>query len=108
MAESTVSYKCPNCDAGLLFDAEKQMFVCEFCISEFSEDDLSATDSAERAEKAAIKKVRDYHEDILIRRSSIGGFAGGAILILSLAMLAIPAMSTRGSFETIPVIEEKL
>jgi hypothetical protein len=61
-----------------------------------------------REEKAAIKKVRDYHEDILIRRSSIGGFAGGAILILSLAMLAIPAMSTRGSFETIPAIEEKL
>ena len=61
-----------------------------------------------REEKAAVKKVRDYHEDILIRRSSIGGFAGGAILILSLAMLAIPAMSTRGSFETIPPIEEKL
>ena len=52
MAESTVSYKCPNCDAGLLFDAEKQKFVCEFCISEFGEEELSATDSAERAERA--------------------------------------------------------
>ena len=68
----------------------------------------AAAREEKRAEKAAIKKVRDYHEDILIRRASIGGFAGGAILILSLAMLAIPAMSTRGSFETIPVIEEKL
>ena len=61
-----------------------------------------------REEKAAIQKVRKYHDDILIRRSSIGGFAGGAILLLSLAMLAIPAMSTHGSFETVPVLEEKL
>lgn len=53
MMESTVSYKCPNCDAGLLFDAEKGKFVCEFCISEFDEEELSATDSAERAERAA-------------------------------------------------------
>ena len=52
MAESTVIYKCPNCDAGLLFDAEKQKFICEFCISEFTEEELSDTDSAERAERA--------------------------------------------------------
>ena len=31
--DHTVSYKCPNCDAGLLFSAEKQKFVCEFCLS---------------------------------------------------------------------------
>ena len=52
MAESTVIYKCPNCDAGLLFDAGKQKFICEFCISEFTQDELSDTDSAERAERA--------------------------------------------------------
>ena len=43
MAESTVVYKCPNCDAGLLFDAEKQKFICEFCISEFTEAELADT-----------------------------------------------------------------
>jgi predicted outer membrane repeat protein len=52
MAESTVIYKCPNCDAGLLFNAEKQCFCCDFCMSEFSESELNATASAERAERA--------------------------------------------------------
>ncbi len=48
---STVTYKCPNCGAGLIFDAEKQTFVCEFCISSFTEAELDQTDAAERAAK---------------------------------------------------------
>ena len=51
MAESTLTYKCPNCDAGLVFDASKQRFACEFCLSDFSEDDLKGTESAAREEK---------------------------------------------------------
>ena len=50
--DATVTYKCPNCDAGLIFDAEKQKFVCEFCISSFSEDELNSTEAAERAEQS--------------------------------------------------------
>ena len=61
-----------------------------------------------REDRKAIEKVRNYHANILIRRSAIGGFAGAGILILSLVMLSIPAMSTHGSFETIPAIDEKL
>lgn len=48
---TAVTYKCPNCDAGLLFDAEKQKFCCEFCLSEFTEVELSKTNAAERAQK---------------------------------------------------------
>lgn len=65
--ESTVSYKCPNCDAGLTFDAAKQKFTCEFCLSEFTKEELDQTASAERAEKAAQSdaafsdEVREYH-----------------------------------------------
>lgn len=51
--DTTVTYKCPNCDAGLTFDAKKQKFVCDFCLSEFSEEELDATDSAQRAEETA-------------------------------------------------------
>lgn len=40
MAGTTVTYKCPNCDAGLLFNAEKQAFSCEFCLSDFTESEL--------------------------------------------------------------------
>ncbi len=50
--ESTVTYSCPNCGAGLLFDPEKQKFCCEFCLSDFSEEELGQTDSRERAETA--------------------------------------------------------
>ena len=51
--DTTVTYKCPNCDAGLLFDAETQKFSCEFCMSSFTEEELAKTSSAERAEQNA-------------------------------------------------------
>lgn len=57
----SVTYQCPNCDAGLLFDAEKQKFVCEFCGSEFTKEELDATDSAARAEERA-KQDREFSE----------------------------------------------
>lgn len=64
---ATVTYRCPNCDAGLVFDANKQKFVCEFCLSEFTKEELDKTASAERAEKQAeadaafSDAVREYH-----------------------------------------------
>ena len=50
--DSTLTYKCPNCDAGLVFDAEKQSFVCDFCMSSFTEEELAMTAAAEKAEEA--------------------------------------------------------
>ena len=49
--DSTVTYKCPNCDAGLIFDPEKGKFVCEFCISDFTEDELRERGAFNRAEE---------------------------------------------------------
>jgi len=51
-ASGAVTYKCPNCDAGLLFNAEKQAFSCEFCLSDFTEEQLLSTASAKRAKEA--------------------------------------------------------
>lgn len=56
---TTVTYQCPNCAAGLLFDAEKQKFCCEFCMSEFTEEELKETDAAEKAEET-IKNAEDF------------------------------------------------
>ena len=50
---ATVTYQCPNCSAGLSFDPAKQKFCCEFCLSEFTEQELSDTQSARDAEQAA-------------------------------------------------------
>lgn len=48
---TTVNYSCPNCAAGLSFDADKQKFVCEFCLSQFTEEELTASGAAETAER---------------------------------------------------------
>ena len=49
MEQTTVTYSCPNCGAGLVFDAEKGKFACEFCLSDFAKDELDAAGSAEKA-----------------------------------------------------------
>lgn len=61
-----------------------------------------------REDKRAIVAYRRHRYKVLLRRSSIGGFAGAGIMLLSLLILFIPATSTKGSFETIPAIDEKL
>ncbi len=65
--DATVTYKCPNCDAGLRFNAETQRFACEFCMSSFTEAELAQTTSAERAEEKAREnaeftdEIREYY-----------------------------------------------
>lgn len=61
--DSTLTYKCPNCNAGLIFDAEKQLFHCEFCMSDFTEDDLLETGAAE-AEARNRKMDEEFSESV--------------------------------------------
>ncbi len=49
--KAAISYLCPNCSAGLLFDAEKQKFACEFCLSLFDEDELTGLGANTAAEE---------------------------------------------------------
>lgn len=35
-----MSYKCPNCGGGLVFDPDSQKFQCEYCLSEFTEEEM--------------------------------------------------------------------
>ena len=41
---NAVQYKCPNCGAGLIFDPDKQDFLCEYCDSVFKEQDFFKND----------------------------------------------------------------
>ena len=59
---STVTYKCPNCGAGLIFDAEKQNFKCEFCLSSFAEEEL--LDKSAGDEEAAPKEESEFSDEI--------------------------------------------
>ena len=48
-----LTYQCPACSAGLSFDPEKQKFACEYCLSEYTEQELSETEAARAAEEEA-------------------------------------------------------
>ena len=61
--DATVTYKCPNCDAGLTFDPEKQKFICEFCISDFTEDELKERGALEHAEEVE-RQNAEFNENI--------------------------------------------
>ena len=43
---ATVTYKCPNCGGGLVFDPATQKFTCEFCLSSFTQAQLDTFDPA--------------------------------------------------------------
>ena len=43
---ATVTYKCPNCGGGLIFDPVTQKFTCEFCLSSFTQAQLDSFDPA--------------------------------------------------------------
>ena len=60
---TTVTYQCPNCSAGLQFDPAKGKFACEYCLSEFTEQELADTETARAAEDAASEAARRAAED---------------------------------------------
>ena len=65
--EQTVTYQCPNCGAGLTFDAQKQLFACEFCLSEFTREQVLEANSEEKqrekdAEEAAYNAQMNEYE----------------------------------------------
>ena len=70
--ETIITYKCPNCDAGLLFDAEAQLFKCEFCLSKFTELELNDTETAKKAEEK-VRENEEFRSEILEYRCSSCG-----------------------------------
>lgn len=45
---AAITYKCPNCDGGLIFDPPSQKYHCEFCLSDFSQEELDALEAKEK------------------------------------------------------------
>jgi len=50
---ATVSYKCPNCGGKLEFKPELQKLKCEYCLSEFTGEELASGDRLLEPETAA-------------------------------------------------------
>ena len=55
-----MSYKCPNCGGGLVFDPDSQKFQCEYCLSEFTEEEMKRMEEASafpaKEEKAVLEE----------------------------------------------------
>lgn len=60
-----VQYKCLNCGAGLIFDPEKQDFICEYCDSVFKEQDFFDKDE-KLEDKSSEKKTDDGFDNALL------------------------------------------
>lgn len=85
MSSSTLTYKCPCCDAGLIFNPETTTFKCDFCLSSFSYDEIANTEAAKKAKESAERDadfcshVNEYHcpscgADILADESTASDF----------------------------------
>lgn len=69
-----VQYKCPNCGAGLKFDAVKQDFLCEYCDSVFKEEDFFVKDDSLENESPEAETVdrQEYENAVLYICPSCG------------------------------------
>lgn len=47
---AVLTYKCPNCGGGMVFDPEKQNYSCEYCLSDFTQAELEAMNPASAKE----------------------------------------------------------
>lgn len=48
---ATITYKCPNCDGGLIFEPSIQKYHCQFCRSDFTQEELEALTPDQAADK---------------------------------------------------------
>jgi DNA-directed RNA polymerase subunit RPC12/RpoP len=61
--------KCPNCGAELRFSPEKQMMVCEYCMSDFLPEELSEAEkpvTAEQATPVSQTEVNAFEEEVRV------------------------------------------
>lgn len=64
---ATVNYKCPNCAGPLKFNPDKQMFSCEYCMSDFTQEAVQQMyaereqkeSNEEKAEQKAQQKAQE-------------------------------------------------
>lgn len=61
-----VQYKCPNCGGGLIFDAQKQDFICEYCDSVFKEEDFFKKDEKLVTDKADVQQAEETFENAVL------------------------------------------
>ncbi len=69
---SAITYKCPNCDGGLVFDPQSGAYVCEYCLSRFEEKDLTDQKTENNEETKETEDAKDIQEAVVYRCPSCG------------------------------------
>ena len=95
---ATITYKCPNCDGGLLFDPSTQKYHCEYCQSSFSQEELDALAPASASDTAVPTGMEA--EGALGGGAGAGGAmagAGGAVAGGAMAGSAVAGGAMAGS-----------
>ncbi|WP_353097190.1 hypothetical protein [Tissierella praeacuta] len=58
---ATKSYKCPSCGAGIHFKPELQKFKCDFCLSEYTEEEIE--DIYKEKDKEENEEKHEHHKE---------------------------------------------
>ena len=86
MTLATITYKCPNCDAGLVFSPESQDFFCEYCQSHFTKSELDglnpdkqsdekvSTENAEKSETLVLYKCPACGAEVITESTTVATF----------------------------------
>lgn len=56
---ATVNYKCPNCGGPLKFNPDKQMFSCEYCLTDFSEKKIQELYAQQETKKSQAETAEE-------------------------------------------------
>lgn len=60
---ATVNYKCPNCGGPLKFNPDKQMFSCEYCMADFTEEKIQQLYAEQEAKQSSAEKAEQKAEE---------------------------------------------
>lgn len=56
----TYMYKCPNCGSGMEYDADTHIFHCDYCLSDFTAEELEERRKKAEADAGDDKDEKDY------------------------------------------------
>ena len=74
---ATITYKCPNCGGGLIFDPEKGKFKCEYCGSVFSKEELDALNPDQASDQTIPEEMMSGTDDTSAGAASAGTASDG-------------------------------
>jgi DNA-directed RNA polymerase subunit RPC12/RpoP len=70
--DTSVTYRCLNCNGALVFDEDTQLLVCGFCQSKFTEKDLEDSEADKKADKIEEENEKFRSEILEYRCTSCG------------------------------------